>query len=171
LEPIAQVATLSHFVYLPRLLPAPQVFIRPSRPENSEAVSTVKVVDIKSGNNAGEIHHVAHALYRGDKLPPNSIKLVEVTENDKLPRPSVRTMGPLTGLTLSGSSMSAALFGMSIYYKDGMTLLATILLSFLGTLTGLSNKWQPTPNKPAPDPNSPSGNVVIRYPQEAFLVV
>jgi hypothetical protein len=171
LEPIAQVATLSHFVYLPRLLPAPQVFIRPSRPEKLEAVSTVKVVGIESGNNASDIHHVAHALHRGDKLPPNSVKLIKVTENDKLPRPSALTVGPLTGLALLGSSMSAALFGMSIYYKDGMALLATILLSFLGTLTGLSNKWRPTPNNPAPDPNSPPGRVAIRYPQGAFLVV
>lgn len=171
LEPIAQVATLSHFVYLPRLLPAPQVFIRPTRPEKLEAVSTVKVVGIQSGNTANEIHHVAHALHRGDKLPPNSVKLVRVTEDDKVPRPTVRTAGPLTGLALLGCSMSAALFGLSIRYKDGMALLATIFLSFLGTLTGLSNKWHPTPNNPQPDPNSPPGSVVIKYPQGAFIVV
>ena len=171
MEPIAQVATLSHFVYLPRLLPAPQVFIRPTRPEKLEAVSTVRVVGIESGNTAAEIHHVAHALHRGDKLPPNSVKLVRVTENDKLPRPSVRTLGPLTGLALLGFTMSLALLGMSIYYKDGMALLATILLSFLGSLTGLSNKWQPTPNNPKPDPNSPPGSVVIKYQQGAFIVV
>lgn len=171
LEPIAQVATLSHFIYLPRLLPAPQVFIRPTRPEKLETVTTVKVVGIKSGNTANEIHHVAHALHRGDKLAPNSVKLVRVTENDKLPRPSVRTLGPLTGLALLGFTMSAALLGMSIYYKDGMALLATILLSFLGSLTGLSNKWRPTPNNPKPDPNSPPGSVVIKYQQGAFIVV
>jgi hypothetical protein len=171
LLPVAQVATLSRFVYLPRLLPAPQVFIRPSRPEKLEAVSTVKVVGIESGNTAAEIHHVAHALHRGDKLPHNSVKLVRVTEDVNLPRPSVRTIGPLTGLALLGFSMSAALFGLSIYYKDGMALLATIFLSFLGTLTGWSNKWCPTQNNPRHDPNSPPGSVVIKYPQGAFIVV
>lgn len=171
LEPIAQVATLSHFVYLPRLLPAPQVFIRPSRPEKLEAVSTVQVVGIESGNTASEIHHVAHALHRGDKLPLNSVKLVRVTEDESRPSPSVRTMGPLTGLALLGFSMSAALFGLSIYYDDGMALFATIFLSFLGTLTGWSNKWRPTPNYLDPDRNSPPANVVIKYPQGAFIVV
>ncbi|KAF7505045.1 hypothetical protein GJ744_001499 [Endocarpon pusillum] len=171
LEPIAQVATLSHFVYLPRLLPAPQVFIRPSRPEKLEGVSTVKVVGIQSGNTATEIHHVAHALHRGDKLPHNSVKLVRVTERNELSRPSVRTLGPLTALALLGFSMSAALFGLSIHYHDGMALLATIFLSMLSTLTGWSNKWHPTPNAPEPDPNSPPGDVVIRYPQGAFIVV
>jgi hypothetical protein len=147
------------------------VFIRPSRPEKLEALSTVKVVGIESGNNATEIHHVAHALHRGDKLPANSVKLVRVREDDKLPRPSVRTFGPLTFLAVLGFSMSATLFALSIYYKDGMALLATIFLSFLGTLTGWSNKWKPTPNEPKPDPNSPPGSVVIKYPQGAFLVV
>jgi hypothetical protein len=131
----------------------------------------VKVVGIESGNTSSEIHHVAHALHRGDKEPATSVKLVRVTENDQIPRPSVLTVGPLTGLALLGFSMSAALFGMSIHYKDGMALLATVLLSFLGTLTGVSNKWRPTPNNPQPDPNSPPGSVVIRYPQGAFIVV
>jgi hypothetical protein len=129
------------------------------------------VVGIESGNKASEIHHVANALHRGDKLPQNSVKLVRVTEDDQLPRPSVRTVGPLTGLALLGFCMSATLFGLSIYYKDGMALLATVFLSLLGTLTGWSNKWHPTPNNPKPDPNSPPGNVVIRYPQGAFIVV
>ena len=52
-----------------------------------------------------------------------------------------------------------------------MALLATVFLSCLGTLTGWSNKWRPTPNAPTPDPNSPPGNVVIKFPQGAFLVV
>jgi hypothetical protein len=136
-----------------------------------ETVSTVKVVGIESGNAATEIHHVAHALHRGDKLPPNSVKLVRVTENDARPRPSVQTIGPLTFLALLGFAMSAALLGLSIRYRDGMALLATLSLSVLGSLTGLSNKWRPTPNNPQPDPNSPPGSVVIRYPQGAFIVV
>ena len=131
----------------------------------------MKVVGTESGNTATEIHHVAHALHRGDKLPHNSVKLVRVTEDDNRPRPSVRTLGPLTALAVIGFSMSAALFALSIYYKDGMALLATIFLSSLGTLTGWSNKWHPTPYEPQPDPNSPPGDVVIRYPQGAFIVV
>lgn len=52
-----------------------------------------------------------------------------------------------------------------------MSLLACLLLSFLGTNTGIANKWQPTPNDPKPDPSSPPGDVVIRYPQGAFIFV
>lgn len=52
-----------------------------------------------------------------------------------------------------------------------MALIATISLSLLSTNTGIANKWQPTPNDPKPDPNSPPGDVVIKYPQGAFIVV
>jgi hypothetical protein len=52
-----------------------------------------------------------------------------------------------------------------------MSLIATLLLSFLSTNTGIANKWVPTPNDPKPDPHSPEGDVVIKYPQGAFIVV
>lgn len=67
--------------------------------------------------------------------------------------------------------MSAVLLGLSFYYNDGMSLTATILLSLLGTNTGIANKWKPTPNDPKPDKYSPLGDVVIKYPQGAFIIV
>lgn len=54
---------------------------------------------------------------------------------------------------------------------NSMALIATISLSLLSTMTGIANKWQPTPNDPKPDPNSPPGDVVIKYPQGAFIIV
>lgn len=55
--------------------------------------------------------------------------------------------------------------------NDRMALLATLSLSFLSTNTGIANKWQASKNDPQPDPNSPDGDVVIKYPQGAFIVV
>lgn len=52
-----------------------------------------------------------------------------------------------------------------------MSLIATVLLSLLSTNTGIAQKWAPTPNDPKPDPHSPEGDVVIKYPQGAFIVV
>ncbi|EXJ83076.1 hypothetical protein A1O1_06694 [Capronia coronata CBS 617.96] len=169
-ETIAQVATLSHLIYLPRLLPAPQSFIKPSRPEKLETTANAKVIGVYSGNTGEDIHHVAHALHRGDKLAPNTVSCVRVKENSK-PRPSIKRFGPLALLAFAGFIMSAALLGLSIYYEDGMSLLATLLLSTLSSVTGIANKWKPTPNDPKPDPHSPPGDVVIKYPQGAFIVV
>ena len=52
-----------------------------------------------------------------------------------------------------------------------MALLATLMLSFLSTITGIANKWTASPNNPTPDKNAPEGDVVIRYNQGAFLIV
>jgi hypothetical protein len=169
-ETIAQVATLSYLVYLPRLIPAPQIFIRPSRPDKLETTADARVIGIHSGNSGENIHHVAHALHRGDKLPPNTVHCVRLIENDK-PRPSIRRFGPLAVLAVLGFCMSVILVGLSFYWEDGMALLATILLSLLSTNTGIANKWRPTPNDPKPDKHSPDGDVVIKYPQGAFIVV
>lgn len=171
LEPIAQVATLSYLIYLPRLIPAPQTFLKTQRPEKLETTSNAKVVGVHSGNASEDIHHVAHALHRGDKLAANTVQCVRVEEDEKLPRPSIKRYGPLAGLAVLGFAMSVTLFALSLYYHDGMALLATISLSLLSTNTGIANKWQPTPNDPKPDKHSPPGDVVIKYPQGAFIVV
>jgi hypothetical protein len=164
------VVTLSNLAYLPRLLPAPQIFIRPTRPEKLETTSNAKVIGVHSGNTGEDIHHIAHALHRGDKLPPNTVQCVRVTENER-PRPSIKRFGPLAILAFIGFTLSITLFVLSIVLRDAMSLIATVLLSFLSTNTGIANKWSPTPNDPKPDPHSPEGDVVIKYPQGAFIVV
>ena len=66
--------------------------------------------------------------------------------------------------------MTVILIALSIHFDDGMALLATVMLSFLSTNAGLANRWSPSPNDPKPDPHSPPGDVVIKYPQGAFIV-
>ena len=126
---------------------------------------------VHSGNSGEDIHHVAHALHRGDKLKPNTVSCVRIIENDKQPRPSIKRLGPLAWLALLGCIMSIILLGLAIHYGDGMSLLAVATLSLLSTVAGIANKWKPTPNDPKPDPNSPPGDVVIKYPQGSFIVV
>jgi len=170
LDPIAQVATLSYFIFLPRLLPAPQTFLRTSRPERLETSSGARVIGVHSGNMSEKIHHVAHALHRGDKLAANEVRLVRISEDDNCPRPSAKLFGPLAWLAVIGFAMSISLLVLSIVYNDGMAMLATIFLSLLSTNTGVANHWKPTPNDPKPDQHSPAGDVVIKYPQGAFIV-
>jgi hypothetical protein len=51
------VATLSSWIFLPRLLPAPQALLRPSRPTKLESVSGI-VTGVYSGN----IRHYVNAI-------------------------------------------------------------------------------------------------------------
>jgi len=57
----SQVATLSRTVYLPRLVPAPQALLRPSRPEKLNPHNG-HVTSIFSGNIRQYINHVGHTL-------------------------------------------------------------------------------------------------------------
>jgi hypothetical protein len=57
----SQVAALHRITYLPRLLPAPQALLRPSRPE--KLASHVGVVaSVHSGNIRTHINHIGHIL-------------------------------------------------------------------------------------------------------------
>jgi hypothetical protein len=66
--------------------------------------------------------------------------------------------------------MSVSIFALSIIFGDGMSMIATILLSFLSTVVGVSNKWNlKLPRRPQAE--APPGDVVIRYPNGSYLIV
>ena len=57
----AQVAALSSLFYLPRLMPAPQALLWPTRPASLPSTHGV-VTGAESGNVKKHVHHVAHVL-------------------------------------------------------------------------------------------------------------
>ncbi|KAI4150628.1 MAG: hypothetical protein L6R39_002227 [Caloplaca ligustica] len=67
--------------------------------------------------------------------------------------------------------MSATLFGLSIREGDGMALLATVLLSFLSTLVGFGSRWELVLPRRVSTRQVPQSDVVIKYPNGAFLIV
>lgn len=57
----AQVSALSGFFYFPRLMPAPQALLRPTRPLDLPRTAGT-VTGVYSGNVKDHVHHVAHLL-------------------------------------------------------------------------------------------------------------
>ena len=57
----AQVSALSTLFYLPRLIPAPQALLWPTRPVQLEAKKAM-VTGVESGIIKDHVHHVAHIL-------------------------------------------------------------------------------------------------------------
>lgn len=53
----AQVSTLSNWIFLPRLLPAPHAMLRVSRPNRLESVQG-RVTGVVSGNDRDELNHI-----------------------------------------------------------------------------------------------------------------
>lgn len=60
---------------------------------------------------------------------------------------------------------------LSIHYDDGMSLLATVCLSLLSTLIAVGSKWTLELPKRKADRKVPPGDIVIYYPQGAFMVI
>lgn len=166
----AQVATLSNFIYLPRLLPAPQALIKPARPDRlSYAIG--KAVGAHSGNFNHHVNHIAHLLHDGDSLPAYSVRCLRITKDESKPNVTARKTGTLTGLAILGCAMSITLTILSVIYNDGPALTATLLLSFLSTVIGFGAKWSLKLTVRKSKRHVPPGDVVIKYPQGAFLIV
>jgi hypothetical protein len=58
----AQVSTLSRWIFLPRLIPAPQALMRPTRPIRLETFPG-HVTGIVSGNNRDDINHIGNIVW------------------------------------------------------------------------------------------------------------
>lgn len=79
--------------------------------------------------------------------------------------------GPLTWLSILGFAMSLTLLVVSIVKEDGMSLLATVTLSATSCIIGMGSKWELQLPKRSANRPVPSSDVIIKFPQGAFLVV
>ncbi|KAI9776601.1 MAG: hypothetical protein M1839_009505 [Geoglossum umbratile] len=186
-----QVSTLSKFTFLPRLLPAPQAFIRPSRPRRLETASGT-AAGTYSGNLQLSVNRIAHVLLAGHILLKHersaySVQCVRIRgadeevneeerDKERNERPTVpllkpKTWGPLPLLSTLGLAMSVTLLILSIVREDGWALLATLLLSFLSTLIGFGSYWQLNLAVRKSKRNVPPADVVVIYPGGVFVVV
>lgn len=166
----AQNCSASKFSFLPRLLPAPQAFMRPERPA-SLPTAPATIVGVWSGNVRQQVGYFADVLHDGGSLPRHTVRLVSVTKARDAPPVHVRSGGPLTYLSLLGALMSLESIILSVYFDDGNALLATILLSLTSTLVGISSRWfLDLPSRGSSRPTPPS-DVVLIYPRGVFLVV
>ncbi|KAL8648809.1 MAG: hypothetical protein Q9226_005837 [Calogaya cf. arnoldii] len=167
----SQVAALSYFFLLPRLVPAPQALIRTSRPERL-APSTGKVVGAYSGGFRDRVNHLAHLLHEGNSLPAYSVRCEKVTYTTSTSSDvKARLFGPITWLSILGFFMSVALLGLAIGLNDGFALVAILALSFLSTLVGIGNRWSLKLKKRMADRVVPPSDVVLNYPNGSFLII
>ena len=58
----AQVSTLSKWIFLPRLLPAPQALMRPTRPSDLEPARG-DVSGVWSGNDRDHVNHIGPIIW------------------------------------------------------------------------------------------------------------
>lgn len=171
----AQVAALSWYNIIPRLLPAPQALLKQERDRRLPTQSGT-VVGVYSGNVRHNLNFFTSVLHP-DRLENYEVEFLQVDPKyGEAPDESygARHWGELFCLSLVGCSMSLALVALSVYYRDGMSLLATIFLSMVSSLVGISSHWKldfPPPEVANPSEILPPGDIVIYYPNGAFRVI
>lgn len=79
--------------------------------------------------------------------------------------------GPVNLVNMFGCILSIALFVLSVVYGDGMSLIATVLLSLLSSLIGLTSRWHMQFVKRPQGAVDPPGDCVIRWPNGSYLVL
>jgi hypothetical protein len=106
-------------------------------------------------------------------MPDYSVRCVEIKRAKEQQTVGATTIGPQSFLAAVGCAEALFLIAFAIVYRDGMALIAVILLSLLSTLVGIGNKWQLLLQKRTGDKTKavPNGDVVIRYPRGNFLIV
>jgi hypothetical protein len=169
----AQVAALSWYNNIPRLLPAPQALLKQERDRRLPTESGT-VVGVYSGNVRHNLNFFTSVLhpYRLQKYEVEFLQVDFDGASDELY--GARPCGELFCLSVVGCLMSIALIVLSIYYQDGMSLLATIFLSMVSSLVGIGSHWElvfPPPNVANPEGVLPPGDIVIYYPNGALRVI
>lgn len=190
----AQASALSWHNLLPRLLPAPQAFIRCDR-EDRLPTQKGTVVGAYSGNVRHELNFFTSLLHP-EPLKEYEVELVEVTKKidpatneakcyfgDNAFGVDTRTVPWLPCLSWLGCAMSVALLVLSIHYSDGFAFCTVVLLSATSSIIGVASRWELNFHEHKPRLSTeqerenrgkaiPDSDIVIFYPpQGAFRVI
>jgi hypothetical protein len=86
---------------------------------------------------------------------------------------TAKTTGPVVCLNIFSFVISTAIMAMTLYYRDGMALVAVVLLSFLSSTIGLDHGASPRKmrGKHRQRQLQQPDKVVIRLPNGAFIIV
>lgn len=170
----AQVTGLTWWSVIPRLLPAPQALLEHERKYRLPTAFGV-VAGAYSGTIKKEINFFAQLLHHRT-LEDYEVELVQVTRRKQELRSfGPRQYGPLFFVSLLGFAMAMALIALSVYYKDGFSLLATIMLATVSSFAGFGTHWDLVFQEPkidaSRDKTLPRSDVLIYYPNGAIRVI
>lgn len=185
----APLVTGSWICCVPRLIIAPQAFLKPMRPSsfkltvNPDAVA----VGIYSGNVKMHLNYFPNIIHDLEALPPNTVHKITIdrkepkgsdSDSSDLPPPHANLFGPLGVLPVIGVLMSIGLLVLAIIKDDGAAVVALVLLSVTSSLTGVGSLWQlQLQKRPASTSTSrnlellPMSDVLVRNSKGTFLVV
>ncbi|KAH8599648.1 hypothetical protein B0O99DRAFT_682880 [Bisporella sp. PMI_857] len=196
----SQALTASWTCMLPRIIPAPQVLLKPARlarlPQTNSAV-----VGIHNGTLVPSLNYFANILHPLDDLPRYGFKVLKITHrNDSIrwlgcsppsnstlnippnhtitgdpgkPKPRVppHKLSPLNILSIGSCLLTIGLLVLAIIIEDATAIIALGTISLASSLCGLASWWAPLLQPRLFRSKVPPGDVAIRTREGAFLIV
>ena len=170
----SQLITASYTCLLPRLLPAPQAFIKTSR-ESTLPSEAATVIGVYSGSLVHSLHYFASLLHPVDELKPYSVHELTITHNlDKKDANGciyLRRFAPLKVVTVCSCILTLVLLVWSIVIHDGAAFFAILLISLASSILSFSSLWTPKVRLRKVDNEVPRGDMIVKSDHGAFLVV
>lgn len=173
----AQVISSSKLSLLPRLIPAPQAFLRAERPRKLPAVPGVVVKSILGGSQVNELNYFANVLHDIDKLPNYAVQECEISlRNAALPgKPTVaqKMWSPHNVLAVASCMITLGLFATACALGDGIAALAIAVLALQSSLGCAAWRWKPIlmARVAGSSKEVPEGHVAIRTRGGGFVII
>lgn len=176
-----QPLTASRLCLLPRLLPAPQALLKPSRPSGLPSEHAM-IVGTYSGTVVTQLNYFANLLHPITDLTPYTVREINIAHKRPFnlgsrilgpaPGPIIpKRSSPLNVLTIFSTLLTIGLLIWSIILGDGVAFVAILTVSATSSIVGLASCWQPQLSKRAISSRVPPGDVVIRSRNGAFLII
>jgi hypothetical protein len=186
ISPHTQAITATRLSLLPRLLPAPQALLKPSRPSTLRSHPAV-VVSVESGTRVNSLNYFANLLLPISELPSYHVQEAQI-KHKKSSRPQhdvpkarlwgkrdgviqTRLNAPLPALTIFSFILSVGLLVMAFLRGDGVAVLAISIISFASSIICLASLWQPKLCVRKSNAKVPDKMVVVQTRQGAFQMI
>ncbi|KAI9151974.1 hypothetical protein HJFPF1_09192 [Paramyrothecium foliicola] len=195
----AQNITASLLGVLPRIIPAPQALLKPSRPVRMPEVKA-KMTGVYNGTTLDTIGFFANIITPLEALPAHSFKVIHIKHADWTKNPHEKKMtlveklevlltspgllrtderpavppklsSPIHILSVVSFLVSIAITVAAVFWKDGPALLAIPALSLVSSITGVASLWRPVLMVRKHRNEVPRGDVLIRTREAAFVLV
>jgi len=172
----AQVISSSPLSLLPRLIPAPQGFLRAERPRKLPAVPGLVVKSIFGGSQVNELNYFANVIHNIEKLPNYAIQEWKISLRDSAKSDASvgpKTWSPYDILAVASFSITVGLLAAACVLHDGIAALAIALLALQSSLSCAAWRWKPvlTARVSGSSNEVPKGRIAIRTRGGGFVIV
>ena len=173
----AHTITFSKFCLLPRLVPAPQAFLRESRPRRLPLNDQVKVYvngapHYPQTPKQDGLNYIPNILHQPDRLPAYSVTEANLGIHWGNKQPAPRNFSPLNLLATIGLLFTVGLLVWSVILRDGVAFVGVLAVSLASSALGYASSWRlKLPARSARSANRIPVDVILQTRYGAFVVV